>query len=159
MNYFYLILAVIVGFALPIQGALGARLGGLLPDPMYSAFISYMGGLLTCMVVLLIRQPILPQIHEIASINWYLFLPGVLGAIFVSSMVYLIPHIGVANMLVAAIIGQLLMSMTLDHFGAFGNPILRIDGMRLLGALLLLAGLICIQFTPSTVNVTVVRPS
>jgi len=146
MNLNYLIMAIISGFCLPLQGALGARLGVSLASPMYASLVSYAGGLITCILfVLFFRMPT-PTLKAIVSVDWYLFLPGFLGAIFVSSMMFLIPKIGVANVLMGALVGQMLMSAALDHFGAFGNPEIHISPVRFIGILMLVAGLVCIQY-------------
>ncbi|WP_310621933.1 DMT family transporter [Flexibacterium corallicola] len=152
MNIGYLFLAVIAGFALPLQGALGGKLGALLENPMHSTFISYLGGLISCFVVILVLRMPAPSLKSLAVVDWYLFLPGVLGAIFVSAMMFLMPKIGIANVLIAAIVGQTIMSIALDHFGAFGNPEIRVSGIRVLGALLLMAGLFCIQYSSAPAN-------
>lgn len=45
----------------------------------------------------------------------------------------------------AAIIGQLLASLIIDHFGLFGGLKIAISPARLLGVILLLAGLFFVQ--------------
>ena len=56
-----------------------------------------------------------------------------------------IPKIGVANVLLAALCGQIIFSITLDYFGAFGVPKQPIDFKRAAGALLVLSGVILIN--------------
>ena len=145
MNWGLLSIAIAVGALLPIQGALNARLGGALPHPMQATLVSYLGGSIACISVLLFVQASLPDWKRISGIDWYLYCGGFLGVFFVSGMLYLMPKIGVANMLAAAIIGQLLMSLIFDHFGFFGALIVEITPSRILGVVLLLVGLYFIQ--------------
>ncbi len=145
MQHGLLLLAIAAGFMLPIQGALNARLGGLMAHPMQATLISYIGGLIACLLVLFFVQRSVPEIRKLADINWYLYCGGFLGAVFVSSMLYLMPKIGIANMLAAAIVGQLIMSTLLDHFGVLGNPQIPVNASRIIGILLLLLGLYFIQ--------------
>ncbi|KPD00746.1 hypothetical protein LR69_01127 [Geobacillus sp. BCO2] len=56
---------------------------------------------------------------------------GVLGAFYVFVMVLIVPKIGVANSLMAVIVGQLVMSSIVDHFGLFGGQRIPFDMMRL----------------------------
>jgi transporter family-2 protein len=93
---------------------------------------------------LLIAQASLPDYKRLASIDWYLYLGGFLGAVFVSGMLYLMPKIGIANMLAAAIFGQLVVSVMFDHFGLAGITV-EISISRVLGVVLLLAGVFFLQ--------------
>ena len=144
MNWLLVFFAVIAGSMIPIQGALNARLGAAMVHPMQATLVSYIGGTIACVVVLLIAQASLPDYKRLASIDWYLYLGGFLGAVFVSGMLYLMPKIGIANMLAAAILGQLVMSVAFDHFGLAGITI-EINGSRIIGIVLLLAGVYFLQ--------------
>lgn len=145
MNYLFLLAAVFAGAMLPIQGALNARLGVSLDHPMQATLVSYLGGIVFCLVALLIFHRELPEARKLAGVDWYFYCGGFLGAVFVSGMLLLMPKIGVTNMLAAAIVGQLLISIFLDHVGGFGNPVFKITYTRLAGIGLLLAGLYLIQ--------------
>lgn len=145
MNWFLLLAAVAVGAVIPIQGALNARLGAALVHPMQATLVSYLGGTIACIVALLVVQASLPDWKRITGIDWYLYCGGFLGVIFVSGMLYLMPKVGIANMLAAAILGQLVMSIVFDHFGFFGGLVIEVTPSRIIGVLLLLLGLYFIQ--------------
>jgi len=145
MNWFLLLAAVAVGAVIPIQGALNARLGAALVHPMQATLVSYIGGTIACIVALLVAQASLPDWKRVTGIDWYLYCGGFLGVIFVSGMLYLMPKVGIANMLAAAILGQLVMSLIFDHFGFFGGLIIEVTPSRIIGVLLLLLGLYFIQ--------------
>ncbi|EPJ46518.1 MAG: hypothetical protein OFPII_19930 [Osedax symbiont Rs1] len=144
MSWLLVFFAVIAGSMIPIQGALNARLGAAMVHPMQATLVSYIGGTIACVVVLLIAQASLPDYKRLAGIDWYLYLGGFLGAVFVSGMLYLMPKIGIANMLAAAIFGQLVMSVAFDHFGLAGITI-EINASRIFGIVLLLAGVYFLQ--------------
>ena len=74
---------------------------------------------------------------------WYAWLGGFYGAFFVAVAAFAAPRLGVGVLLTAAIAGQLLGAIVLDHFGLLGlarNPITvtRVAGIGLvlLGVLL-----------------------
>ncbi|NQZ29864.1 MAG: DMT family transporter [Oceanospirillaceae bacterium] len=144
MNWMLIAMAVVAGTMLPMQGALNARLGALMLHPMQATLVSYIGGTIACVFVLLIAQASIPDYKRLASIDWYLYLGGFLGAVFVSGMLYLMPRIGIANMLAAAILGQLVMSVIFDHYGLAGVKI-EINSSRIIGVFLLLAGVYFLQ--------------
>lgn len=145
MNLGLLSIAILVGALLPLQGALNARLGVELAQPIQATLVSYIGGTIACISVLLFTQASIPDWKRIVGIDWYLYCGGFLGVFFVSGMLYLMPKIGIANMLSAAIVGQLLMSIMLDHFGVFGMLVVELTATRVLGSALLLLGLYFIQ--------------
>ena len=136
MNYVFLLAAVIAGTMIPIQGALNSRLGVHLDHPMQATLVSYIGGMLACILVLLLTHRALPDMQKLSGVSWYFYCGGFLGVVFVSGMLLLMPKIGVTNMLAAAIVGQLLMSTFLDHIGGFDNPVIRINATRILGVVL-----------------------
>ena len=138
-------IAIGVGCLLPIQGAFLAKMGPQLNHPIQATLASYIAGLITCAVFLGVSRVPVPGVQQLLAIDWYLYFAGALGMVFVSGMLYLMPHIGVANMLVAAIIGQLLASLIIDHFGFLGGLKIAISPARLLGIILLLAGLFFVQ--------------
>jgi transporter family-2 protein len=144
MNWMLLFFAVIAGAMLPVQGLLNARLGAVMVHPMQATLVNYIGGTIACVVFWLIAQASLPDYKRLASIDWYLYLGGFLGAVFVSGMLYLMPKIGIANMLAAAIFGQLVVSVMFDHFGLAGITV-EISISRVLGVVLLLAGVFFLQ--------------
>ena len=75
----------------------------------------------------------------------FYFSGGVYGVIFVTAILMLAPRIGIANTLVATIIGQLIVSVILDHFGLFGLMRHPVNGFRLLGCAGLMVSLYLIQ--------------
>ena len=138
-------LAIFIGAVLPIQGALLSKLGPLLNHPIQATLVSYIGGAVACVLILAVSRSAYPSLGELVAIDWRLYTAGFLGAIFVSGMLYLMPVVGVANMLAAAIVGQLVASILIDHFGLLGGLRISISPSRIFGVLLLFIGLYFIQ--------------
>ena len=65
---------------------------------------------------------------------------GVLGAFFVAAIIYTLPQIGSANMFVLIIAGQLITSLAYDHFGVMGTVQQSISWQKIVGVLLVIAG-------------------
>jgi hypothetical protein len=70
---------------------------------------------------------------------------GLFGLAFIFGAAALAPRIGVALFLSAAIAGQLIGALVLDHIGAFGVTQYAVNPTRLLGAGLLLAGVVLVR--------------
>ena len=115
--------ALFAGGIIPIQGAVNARLGQLLRHPLQATFISFLGGLIGVMLLLACIRPPLPTKDTISGTPLYLYSGGLFGVIFVTTVLMLIPRIGVATMLATAITGQLIVSLVIDHFGWLNVPV------------------------------------
>ena len=146
-NLVLLIVALCVGGLLPIQGAINAHLGKSLHHPLQATFISFFGAIVVLVIVLAVTHPPLPTITQLADIPWRYYTGGIYGVIFVTTILLLAPRIGIANTLVATIIGQLIVSVILDHIGGFGLQRLPVNGFRLLGCVGLVVSLYLIQKT------------
>ena len=70
---------------------------------------------------------------------------GIFGAIFIGSSILLVPRLGAATFIALLVTGQLLGALAFDHFGLFGVPIHEIGLTRLVGAGLLIAGVVLIR--------------
>lgn len=146
-NLLFLALALCVGGLLPIQGAINAHLGRSLNHPLQATFVSFFGAIVVLVLLLLALNPALPSISQLKSTPFLDYTGGIYGVIFVTTILMLAPHIGIANTLVATIVGQLIVSVCLDHVGAFGLARLPFNAYRLMGCLGLLISLYLIQKT------------
>ena len=57
----------------------------------------------------------------------------------------LTPRVGTALTLASVTVGQLLMALVLDHHGWLGGPVIRLSPLRLLGAAMLLGGILLMR--------------
>lgn len=146
MHYIYFITALFAGALMPLQGAMNARIGSHLHHPMQATLVSFLIGLIFCVIYVLAISAPLPNLKTLATIDWKLYLGGILGVFFVTVMLMLIPKIGFANVVTAVIVGQLVVSVLFDHYGFFGNAVISLNPYRIIGVLLLLVGLYLIQF-------------
>ncbi|KWF08334.1 DMT family transporter [Burkholderia pseudomultivorans] len=139
------ILTIVAGVSLMTQQVLNANLRGALNSAAWSGFASYALGL-ACMAVLalVLREP-LPSSALAARIPWWAFSGGLFGAIFIALAIFTIPKLGAATFLVLVVTGQMLASMTIDHFGWFGLVQRPVDVSRLVGIALLIGGCVLIR--------------
>jgi len=145
-----LVLAIIAGGLTAVQGAFNANLGKLLEHPLQATLISFTIGTCGCLAAMLLLKAGLPPLARLSSIPPYLFLGGLFGALFITATVLFIPKIGVASMLIAALLGQMLISLVLDHFGWFGLPVHSISIQRLAGVSLVIIGLYLLTYRPAS---------
>lgn len=72
---------------------------------------------------------------------------GALGVCFISLALMLLPNLGASGFIALALAGQVVASLVLDHFGLFGLVERQMTLPRVLGAVLLMAGVALIQFS------------
>ena len=121
--------------------ALLARAGG---SPVLAALISFAIGTLALLLVWLLSGN-RPSSTQFTVRPWYAWLGGLYGAFFVAIAAYGAPRIGLAPLITISIAGQIAMALWLDEIGALGLPREPINFGRVLGALLVVAGVILVR--------------
>jgi transporter family-2 protein len=81
---------------------------------------------------------------QVAAVPLWAWFGGVLGAFYVASSIVVGPRLGAAALLALIVLGQLLASLVLDHFGWLGFPQHPLTLVRLAGAALLFGGVVLI---------------
>lgn len=138
-------LALAAGASVVVQQALNSNLRTALNSAAWSGFVSYAVGL-ACMALLAlaIRDP-LPSASAATRIPLWAWSGGLFGAIFIGLAIFLVPTLGAATFIAVLVTGQMLTSLTLDHFGWLGLAQRPVDLPRLVGAALLIAGVVLIR--------------
>jgi bacterial/archaeal transporter family-2 protein len=73
------------------------------------------------------------------------FAGGLYGAFFVACFAFAAPRLGLATALTIAIGGQLVAALVLDHYGLLGLRVSPITPTKLIGVLLVFAGVILVR--------------
>ena len=76
---------------------------------------------------------------------WWMWTGGLCGAIIVFGNAWLVPKVGVGVFSMALLVGQLGLSMLMEHNGWLGAPRKRISWFQIVGILLMLAGVALIR--------------
>jgi bacterial/archaeal transporter family-2 protein len=144
-NYVLLLVAVAAGAVLPLQAALNTKMGHIVHSPFISSFISFVAGAVSLLIYMIVTKLPLPNIIHAKAAPAYLWMAGLLGAFYVTSVIILVPKLGVALTFGLVIGGQMAVSLLFDHFGLFGLPVRQVSFFRLLGVLFLVTGVILIR--------------
>lgn len=78
--------------------------------------------------------------------QWWNWVGGLLGSMIVLGGASLTQKLGAAAFIAFVVGGQLLSSMLLDHFALMGLPQQSITPGRVLGALFVIVGVVCIKY-------------
>ena len=147
MTNVYLLLGVIAGAGVAAQAVINARLRLILGAPLWAAATQFMVGLTLILVVAVATRQPAPVTAGLARAPWWIWLGGLFGASFIVISIVLTPRLGTALMLASVIVGQLSAALLIDHYGWFGASVIRMSPMRVLGAALLVLGVILLRRT------------
>ena len=142
---FYLLLAVLSGFAISTQTGINSQLKSLLGNPALAALLSFCVGTLTMILVNVFQGNALPTTATWQSLRWWHVLGGVIGAFHVTVVIIIAQKIGAGPTFGLIVAGQLLGALLFDHFGWLGFSIQPISWLRALGAVLIVAGVVLIR--------------
>jgi transporter family-2 protein len=118
-----------------------AKAGG---SPVLAALISFAVGT-AALAITWLASGNRPGTAAFAGLPWYAWVGGLYGAVFVAVAAYSAPRIGLATLITVGIAGQVAMALWMDHVGALGLPREPINAGRILGAVLVLAGVILVR--------------
>lgn len=141
---FYIALALMAGTFLPLQAGINSQLRVQLGGPALAAFVSFAVGTSALLIVLLASRAALPE--NTAGISWWLWIGGgLIGVCYVLLIIVLTPILGVALSFALIVAGQMAMSLLLDHYGLLGLPLHPLNAWRIVGATLILGGVLLIR--------------
>ncbi len=123
---------VAIGMQSPLASMISQRLG-----IFESVFIVHVGGALIALIPMLILGS---KLSQWKCLPWYTLGAGFFGLGVIAAISFMIPRIGVAPALIILLAGQLLIGAALDHFGWLGLAQRPLDGARIFGLLVVLAG-------------------
>ncbi|MDB5305814.1 MAG: hypothetical protein JWO38_16 [Gemmataceae bacterium] len=148
MSYYliYPLLAAGAGACIALQASANSRFRDNIDNPRYAAFFSICGTFVTAVSAMLVLRPPPPSADGLRQTEWWNWIGGPLGALIVLAGATLVRDLGAALFIACVVAGQLLGSLVLDHFALMGLPEQPITPGRVLGALLVVAGVVCIKY-------------
>ena len=144
MNYWPHLLAALVGAGLTVQVGMNATVRLAIGSPMLAAIVNFVVGLAGLVIVALASGARWTPGSAAAVPAWAWF-GGLLGAAYVASTTVLGPRLGAAPLLALTLAGQMAAALAVDHYGVIGFPQSPLTASRLLGAALLVAGVLLIM--------------
>jgi transporter family-2 protein len=142
----FVLLAAGAGCCIALQAAANGKFRVNLGQPLYAAFFSICGTFATAIAVMLAARPAAPPFDALKQTQWWNWVGGPLGAVIVLAGAALTSHLGAAVFIAAVVGGQLVCSLVLDHFALMGLPEQPVTPGRVLGAGLVVAGVVCIKY-------------
>ena len=126
MNYFYLVLTILVGVALPFQVAMNGQVRESLGHPLWGALVNFAVGLVALLIIAALMRAPIPASGMMAKVPTWAWFGGIIGQMYILSAI------------------QVLTSLVLDHYGVLGFPHSPINLWRAVGGLLLIVGVVLV---------------
>jgi bacterial/archaeal transporter family-2 protein len=142
MRFIFYLLALMAGAALSFEGAIYAELGKSIGQIETSFYNFFMGSIIMGLLWLFFGKGDLS--YSVKAPKWSL-LGGFLGVVYLTSIVVSVPYVGVGITMVSVIIGQLVMSMVIEHFGWLGSKKTRINKEKIFAVISMIIALILIN--------------
>ena len=144
MNWPYVIVALVSGAALACQVGFNSGLRVRMGNPIIAALVSFLIGTACLIVLLIIQRPSWPPRETFLRGPSWIWLGGVVGAVYVASAAAFASKLSAAGWLSLIVTGQILGSLVLDHYGLIGYPKVALTPARILGVFLLLTGVVLV---------------
>jgi len=142
----YYTFAIAAGAMLPIQFGINAQLAVWLGSPLRATFVSFAVGALVLLAAVAIFARGVAEGRDLGAAPWWVWVGGALGAIYVLGSVVTAPKLGAAALFAFILAGQAIASLAVDHFGWVGFEESPVTPGRLLGILLVAAGVAAVRF-------------
>lgn len=145
-NWIFLLLAIGAGIVVPMQAIINNKLTRFVEHPLIAVFISFIIGTLAILAYIFAAGiPLSNSVAPLKNAPLIAWMGGILGAFYITSVVFLIPRLGVALTFSLIIAGQMLITVVIDHFGLLGVPVHNINWQRFFGIVLITCGVILVR--------------
>jgi transporter family-2 protein len=137
---------IIVAGALQAWGPpMNGALRNAFVNPWLASLISFVPivALLGCIFYFL-PQP-LPTFENISKMPWWAPLGGIIGAFAVIAGLMFVDRVGAGVFASLLITANFVMSLVIDKYGWFGMPVHELNGGRIVGGALMVAGIVLIS--------------
>ena len=134
MNYF---ISIFTGIILAIMISLNDGLGNISGNYASSVIIHFVG-LIGIIFVLIFTKS---KIKNLKGIPFYMFTGGLIGILTVLFTNIGFMGLGVSLTVSLSLLGQLVTSLVIDHFGYFNMTVVEFDKKKILGLIIIIAGI------------------
>jgi len=141
----YAAMALLAGAMAPVQAGMNVQLRQHLGGPEAAALVSFLVGTVALAGFVLLGGKPFHLGTALQGAPLWAWLGGLLGAYFVACAVILAPKLGAGTMMALFVAGQMLASLWLDHYGLLGFAVRTLTPLRVLGAVLVVLGVILIR--------------
>ncbi len=131
-------LMLVAGIGIPIMATLNAGVGQQLHSPVAASVTLFIAALALSALCLLATG--VPTMSQFAAVPAWRYLGAALVVFYILSITWAGPRIGIGNAVFFVLLGQLIATAAIDHFGLWGAPVTPLSVKRALGIAVMAAG-------------------
>lgn len=139
------VLTMFLGIVLAVHLAMNGKVGAAINNPRVANAVFWCIGALTAVVIGLTgwRAGALAPIGQVHPL---LLTGGALGACLVFAIAWLIPQVGAGPVMITLLAGQILGGLLMSHYGWLGSPVQPVTPTKMLGVVIMIAGVAIATF-------------
>jgi transporter family-2 protein len=141
IKLFSILAALFAGSMIAFQSPINARLGSIMGGPLVATFCSFAVGTIALALLMAVSGNI-PRLGDLSATQPWMWVGGLLGAIFVFVSISVVPVIGAALMIALFVAGQLIGALIIDKTGFLLPMQIDIGWERIAALVLILAGVV-----------------
>jgi transporter family-2 protein len=135
------VLTIFLGVVLTVHLAMNGKVGAAIGNPRMGNMVFWCIGALGAIAIGLSGWQS-GALAGIKAVHPLLLTAGLMGASLVFGIAWLFPQVGAANATLALLFGQIVSAMVLSHYGWLGSPVQPVTVRSVLGAAVMLVGVI-----------------
>ena len=135
------LVTLFLGVVLAVHLSMNGQVGASLKNPRVGNALFWCIGALAAVVIGATGWES-GALNGLKDVNPILLTAGAMGACLVFAIAWLIPREGAGAVMIMLIAGQVMGGMVLSHFGWLGSPVQKITLTNLLGALVMVGGVL-----------------
>ncbi|MFD1417894.1 DMT family transporter [Companilactobacillus keshanensis] len=143
--FIWRLFGIIAGMLSAAQAAINGHLGGVLHSTVKAAFFSFLIGTLCILVIVIITRPKLQMIKSEKRNPWWMWIGGIIGALYILGNVYLVPIVGTGLSVVIILLGLMIGSLLIDQFGILESKKNPITVAQIISLLVMVCGVVIIR--------------
>jgi len=144
--WFWRLAGVFTGMLSATQTAINGHLGTVLQSSLKAALVSFFVGMVALMLIVLLSRTKLQVTTPTGQHNpWWMWIGGLLGALYVLGNVVLVPLVGTGLAVVIVLVGLMAGSLLIDQFGWLGAKRHPMTLVQVVGLVIMIAGVALIR--------------
>jgi len=141
----YALWAFAAGAMIPLMAILNAGLARAAGGPIAATVLMLSAGLLGLLLLTILTATHMPAVPTLLRIAPFQYAGGLIVVFYILSITFIAPRLGVGNAILFAVTAQLFTSALIDHFALAGAALRPVTAMRLVGLVVVIAGLVLTQ--------------
>lgn len=134
MQLIIYLLVLIAGMGLSVEAGLLGPLGENIGHLAATLSIFMVGSILLTLIMIFFTRP---QLSLLFAQSKWLLTGGVLGPVYVVALTIATPIVGLGITMTSVLLGQIAMSLVIDHFGLLGTKKSAVDLYRILALVMI----------------------